>query len=89
MLPPLLFPEWKKGKNELLSLVYNKSSFHVFKTKNVENVESRNYQRLFKIENVEENVEEVIVDQGVVLGQIEPIIVHSKNKDKADKSSAA
>ena len=47
---------WKKGKIELLSLVYNKSSFHVFKTKNVENVESRNYQRLFKIENVEENV---------------------------------
>ena len=47
---------WKKGKIELLSLVYNKSSFHVFKTKNVENVETRNYQRLFKIENVEENV---------------------------------
>ena len=45
---------WKKGKIELLSLVYNKSSFHVFKTKNVENVETRNYQRLFKIENVEE-----------------------------------
>jgi len=46
----------KKGKIELLLLVYNKSSFRVFKTKNVENVESRNYQRLFKIENVEENV---------------------------------
>ena len=47
---------WKKGKIELLSLVYNKSSFHVFKTKNVENVETRNYQRLFNIENVEEYV---------------------------------
>ena len=45
---------WKKGKIKLLLLVYNKSSFHVFKTKNVENVETRNYQRLFKIENVEE-----------------------------------
>ena len=28
----------------------------VFKTKNVENVESRNYQRFFKVENVEEYV---------------------------------
>ena len=46
----------KIGKIKLLLLVYNKSSFHVFKTKNVENVESRNYQRLFKIENVEKNV---------------------------------
>ena len=42
---------WKKGKIKLLLLVYNKSSFHVFKTKNVENVENRNYQRLFKIDN--------------------------------------
>ena len=47
---------WKIGKIKLLLLVYNKSSFHVFKTKNEENVESRNYQRLCKIENVEENV---------------------------------
>ena len=46
----------KKGKIELLSLVYNKSSFRVFKTKNVENGESRSYQRLFNIENVEEYV---------------------------------
>ena len=37
----------------------------------------------------QENVEEVIVDQGVVLGQIEPIIVYSNNKNKTDKSSAA
>ena len=53
---PAGFSFWKIGKIKLLLLVYNKSSFHVFKTKNVENVESRNYQRLFKIENVEENV---------------------------------
>ena len=37
----------------------------------------------------QENVEEIIVDRGVVLGQIEPIIVYSKNKNKTDKSSAA
>ena len=37
----------------------------------------------------QENVEEVIVDQGVVLGQIEPIIVYSENKNKTGKSSAA
>ena len=37
----------------------------------------------------QENVEEVIIDQNVVLGQIEPIIVYSKNKNKTDKSSAA
>jgi ATP-dependent Clp protease ATP-binding subunit ClpX len=37
----------------------------------------------------QDNVEEVIIDQGVVLGQIEPIIVYSKNKNKTDKSSAA
>jgi len=37
----------------------------------------------------QENVEEVIVDQGVVLGQIEPIIVYSRNKNKTHKSSAA
>jgi len=37
----------------------------------------------------QENVEEVIVNRGVVLGQIEPIIVYSKNKNKTDKSSAA
>ena len=37
----------------------------------------------------QENVEEVIVDRGVVLGQIEPIIVYSNNKNKTDKSSAA
>tara|TARA_Y100000996_G_scaffold232586_1_gene183040 strand:- start:708 stop:878 length:171 start_codon:yes stop_codon:yes gene_type:complete len=45
---------WKKGKNRLLFALGNNSIFHIFKTKNVENVESRNYQRLFNIENVEE-----------------------------------
>ncbi len=37
----------------------------------------------------QENIGEVIVDQSVVLGQIEPIIVYSENKNKAGKSSAA
>jgi len=37
----------------------------------------------------EANVEEVIIDKAVVLGQIEPILVYSKNKNKIDKSSAA
>jgi len=37
----------------------------------------------------QENVEEIIINRDVVLGQIEPIIVYSKNKNKTDKSSAA
>ena len=37
----------------------------------------------------QENVEEIIVDRSVVLGQIEPIIVYSRNKNKTHKSSAA
>ena len=37
----------------------------------------------------QENVEEIIVDRSVVLGQTEPIIVYSKNKNKTNKSSAA
>ena len=37
----------------------------------------------------QDNVQDVIVDRGVVLGQIEPIIVYSKNKNKTHKSSAA
>jgi ATP-dependent Clp protease ATP-binding subunit ClpX len=36
-----------------------------------------------------ENVEEVIINQGVVLGKIEPVIIYSKNKNKTEKSSAA
>ena len=45
---------WKKGKNRLLMLVYNNSSFHTFEIKNVENVETRNYQHFFTFKNVEE-----------------------------------
>ena len=37
----------------------------------------------------QENVEEIIIDQAVVTGKIEPIVVYSKNKNKTDKSSAA
>jgi ATP-dependent Clp protease ATP-binding subunit ClpX len=37
----------------------------------------------------QENVEEVIFNRAAVLGQIEPIISYSKNKNKTDKSSAA
>jgi len=37
----------------------------------------------------QENVEEVIIDRGTILGQIEPKIVYSKNKNKTDKSTAA
>ena len=37
----------------------------------------------------QENVEEVIVDRGVILGHIEPRIVYSKTKNKTDKPSAA
>ena len=35
------------------------------------------------------NLEEVIIDQGAAKGDSEPILVHSKNKSKADKTSAA
>ena len=35
------------------------------------------------------NVEEVVVDLGAVKGHSQPIIVHSKNKSKTDKTSAA
>ena len=37
----------------------------------------------------QKNVEEVIIDKGVVLGQIEPRIVYSENKSKSGKSTAA
>ena len=37
----------------------------------------------------EENVEEVIIERSAVIGQSQPIIVHSKNKNKTDKISAA
>ena len=37
----------------------------------------------------QENVKEVIIDQSFVLGEKEPIVVYSKNKDVTGKSSAA
>jgi len=37
----------------------------------------------------QENVKEVIIDRSVVLGEKEPIVVYSKNKDITDKPSAA
>ena len=35
------------------------------------------------------NIEEVIIDSGSVTGSSQPIIVHSKNKTKSEKTSAA
>ena len=35
------------------------------------------------------NIEEVVVDPGAVKGHSQPIIVHSKNKSKTDKTTAA
>jgi len=37
----------------------------------------------------QDNIEEVIIDSGVVKGDSRPIIVHSKNKSKSEKTSAA
>ena len=37
----------------------------------------------------EDNIEEVIVDSGAAKGVSQPVIVHSKNKSKSDKTSAA
>ena len=37
----------------------------------------------------QEGIEEVIVDAATVKGQSQPIIVHSKNKSKSEKTSAA
>ena len=37
----------------------------------------------------QENVKEVIIDRSVVLGEKEPVVVYSKNKDITDKISAA
>ena len=36
-----------------------------------------------------ENVSEVIIEKSAVTGKSKPIIIHSKNKDKTDKTSAA
>ena len=35
---------------------------------------------------VKENIDEVIIDAGTVKGQSQPILVHSKNKSKTDKT---
>ena len=40
-------------------------------------------------EAIQENIKEVIVDAASVKGQSQPIIVHSKNKSKTDKTTAA
>ena len=37
----------------------------------------------------QENIDEVIIDSGATKGTSQPIIVHSKNKSKSDKTSAA
>ena len=37
----------------------------------------------------QENVEEVIIDGGATKGISQPIIVHTKNKSKTEKTSAA
>ena len=37
----------------------------------------------------QDNIEEVIIDSGVAKGVSQPIIVHSKNKSKSEKTSAA
>ena len=37
----------------------------------------------------QENIEEVIVDAGAAKGISQPIIVHTKNKSKTEKTSAA
>ena len=37
----------------------------------------------------QDNIEEVIIDSGAAKGISQPVIVHSKNKNKSDKTSAA
>ena len=37
----------------------------------------------------QENIEDVIIDSGAAKGVSQPVIVHSKNKSKSDKTSAA
>ena len=36
-----------------------------------------------------ENVEEVVIDQSVVQGRSEPMMIYSKKQKKQDKTSAA
>ena len=42
-----------------------------------------------RIENLRGWIDEVIIDSGTAKGVSQPIIVHSKNKSKTDKTSAA
>ena len=37
----------------------------------------------------QDNIEEVIIDGGAIKGTSQPIIVHTKNKSKTEKTSAA
>ena len=37
----------------------------------------------------QDNIEEVIIDGGATKGTSQPIIVHTKNKSKTEKTSAA
>ena len=37
----------------------------------------------------QDNIDEVLVDSGAAKGISQPIVVHSKNKTKTDKTSAA
>ena len=37
----------------------------------------------------QDNIDEVIIDSGAAKGISQPVIVHSKNKSKSDKTSAA
>ena len=37
----------------------------------------------------QENIEEVIIDAGATKGISQPIIVHTKNKSKTEKTTAA
>ena len=37
----------------------------------------------------QDNVDEVIIDSSAAKGITQPIVVHSKNKTKTDKTSAA
>ena len=37
----------------------------------------------------QDNIDEIIIDSGAVKGTSQPIVVHSKNKTKSEKTSAA
>tara|TARA_B100000686_G_scaffold349773_1_gene443954 strand:- start:2804 stop:4075 length:1272 start_codon:yes stop_codon:yes gene_type:complete len=52
-------------------------------------LESLLLKTMFDLPSKDNNVEEVIIDKKVVLGQIEPRLVYSEKKAKTDKSSSA